>query len=303
MTTDPSNNGPSWPRNADPGHHPGVRLLSTRELADVLGVSESSLKRWVDAGKISASRTEGGHRRIPLGEALRFIRTTRAPVARPELLDLPAAAAREQRLIGFLLEGDGAGARGWLMARYLEGATIAELADGPIREAMHALGELWHHQDSGVYVEHRGTDACVQAVAHLRGAAAQSPAGAPLGLGGAPAGDPYLLPSQLAAMTVAEAGLRSINLGPDTPPAAFAAACAEHRPRLVWLSITAALAPARARALTRWIATLPAAITVIAGGQQAATVALPPRVVRGTTMAELASLAADLRGRRTGVSR
>ena len=30
-----------------------MRLLSTRELADALGVSESSLKRWVDAGRIA----------------------------------------------------------------------------------------------------------------------------------------------------------------------------------------------------------------------------------------------------------
>jgi len=40
-----------------------MRQLSPRELAEALGVSESSLKRWVDAGKIAASRTEGGHRR------------------------------------------------------------------------------------------------------------------------------------------------------------------------------------------------------------------------------------------------
>jgi len=61
-----------------------VRLLSPRELADALGVSESSLKRWVDAGKITAARTEGGHRRIALQEAVRFIRETGAPLARPE---------------------------------------------------------------------------------------------------------------------------------------------------------------------------------------------------------------------------
>ena len=74
-----------------------MRLLSTRELADALGVSESSLKRWVDSGRISALRTEGGHRRIPLAEAMRFIRDTAAPIARPELLDLPEARARGTR--------------------------------------------------------------------------------------------------------------------------------------------------------------------------------------------------------------
>jgi excisionase family DNA binding protein len=283
-----------------------VRLLSTRDLADALGVSESSLKRWVDAGKISASRTEGGHRRIELGEAMRFIRNTRAPLARPELLDLPeigAVRARDGGLADCLLDGDALAARGWLMARYLEGVTIAELADGPIREAMHALGELWRHDDRGVFVEHRGTDACLQAVVQLRSLMPAVPAKAPIALGGAPAGDPYLLPSQLAAMTAIEAGMAAINLGPDTPPEAMEHAIATHRPALVWLSITTAPTPARARALARWLATLPVSIKIVVGGQQASALATRPRHARrANTMRELAAIAASIvtpRGART----
>ncbi|HEX9106572.1 MAG TPA: MerR family DNA-binding transcriptional regulator, partial [Longimicrobiales bacterium] len=48
--------------------------LSPRELAEAVGVSESSLKRWADRGVLAVERTAGGHRRIPLGEAVRFIR-------------------------------------------------------------------------------------------------------------------------------------------------------------------------------------------------------------------------------------
>ena len=63
-------------------------LLSPRELADAIGASESSLKRWTDGGLIVATRTAGGHRRIPLAEAIRFIRETAQPVVRPEILGL-----------------------------------------------------------------------------------------------------------------------------------------------------------------------------------------------------------------------
>ena len=276
-----------------------MRFLSTRELADALGVSESSLKRWVDSGKISASRTEGGHRRIRLSDAMRFIRDTRAPLARPELLDLPeVAVARERgedRLATYLRDGDSVGARGWLMARYLEGATIAELADGPIRDAMAALGELWHHDEAGVFVEHRGTEVCLQAVAQLRSMTPAVPGAAPVALGGGPAGDPYLLPTQLAAMVATEAGMRAINLGPDTPVDAFAHAVAEHQPKLVWISITTPLAPARARAMTRWLGSLPTTTIIMVGGQQARTLSkLPARAIRATSMAELAAAASSL---------
>lgn len=279
-----------------------MRLLSPRDVADALGVSESSLKRWVDAGRLRATRTEGGHRRIELAEVLRFVRTSRIPVARPELLDLPEVAQARthgDRLYDTLADGDAAAAQGWLKARYLEGATVADLADGPIRAAMHALGELWRHDPQGVFVEHRATVACLQAVAQLRALIPDPPAGAPVALGGAPAGDPYLLPTQLASLVLEEAGVRAVNLGPETPVSAFAQAIAQHRPQLVWISVTTAVAPGRARAYARWLAALPHTVTVIVGGQQAVTLApLPPRVRRGAGMAELVDVARVLtRGR------
>ena len=73
-----------------------MRLLSPKDLADAIGVSESSLKRWTDAGRIRASRTDGGHRRIALEDAVRFIREAGVPVVRPELLGMPEMAAAQQ---------------------------------------------------------------------------------------------------------------------------------------------------------------------------------------------------------------
>ncbi|MBV8759879.1 MAG: cobalamin-dependent protein [Deltaproteobacteria bacterium] len=276
-----------------------MRLLSTRDLSEALGVSESSLKRWVDSGRIAGSRTEGGHRRIALGDALQFIRESGAKVVRPELLDLPEiAVARErgrERLLDHLMEGDARGARGWLAARYLGGESIAALADGPIRDAMHAVGELWRHDESGVFVEHRATDTCLQALAELRSLQPVVAARAPVAIGGAPAGDPYLIASQLAAMVAGEVGMRAVNLGPDMPPSALVRAAAQLHPRLVWISVTSSMAPARAAALVRALESLPRGIAIVVGGQQAAGLQLPARVRRGTVMEDLAAVARAIR--------
>jgi excisionase family DNA binding protein len=279
-----------------------MRLISPRYLADALGVSESSLKRWIDAGKITAARTEGGHRRIELSEALRFIRESGTPVVKPELLDMPeVASARDHgdRLYDHLIAGDAVSVRGWLFARYLEGNTIAQISDGPLRSAMHALGDLWRHDPQGVFVEHRATAVVLQAMAQLRSMLAELPASAPLAIGGAPSGDPYLLPSQLASMVIEEVGVRAVNLGPDTPIAAFEHAVAAQRPKLVWLSITTALTSGRARAITRWLESVPSSVTLVIGGQQSSTLSsLPPRAKRVTSMDELGEIAAELkRGR------
>lgn len=278
-----------------------MRFLSPRQLAHALGVSESSLKRWVDAGKIAAARTEGGHRKISLAEAVRFIRETGAPLAHPELLDMPEVAVAHQRalagddaLYAYLVAGDTIAARGWVLARYLAGASIEELGDGPIRDSMHALGELWRHDEAGIFIEHRATDICLQAMAQLRNTF-EPRTDAPLALGGAPEDDPYLLPSFLAATVIASAGMRAINLGPDTPIAAMQAAVAHHAPQLVWLSSSTALRAQQAREIAAWIATLPRSSIVLVGGRENARIAREGAHVRTcASMTELARIARDL---------
>jgi excisionase family DNA binding protein len=275
-----------------------MRHLSPRDLADALGVSESSLKRWVDAGKIVAFRTEGGHRRIALGEAVRFIRETNAPVSRPELLGMPEIAIAQRGLTGgeslldYLLEGDVVAARGFLLARYLGGAPIAELADHPIRDAMTKIGELWKDSERGIFIEHRATDTCLQAIAYLRNMV-DPPENAPLALGGSPEDDSHMLPSFLAATVIATAGFRVVNLGADTPLAALQHAAQHHHPRLVWISATMPINPARAKAITRWLSSLGPSTTTVVGGRHS-----EPLVARGIlhvdTMVQLFEVASRI---------
>ncbi|MEP6860194.1 MAG: B12-binding domain-containing protein [Deltaproteobacteria bacterium] len=237
-------------------------------------------------------------------EAVRFIRETGAPVARPELLDMPEVAIAQGRAIGrdtlfdVLTGGDASAARGWLLSRYLGGTSIAELCDGPLREAMHRLGELWHHGSDGVFVEHRATDTCLQALAHLRNMLDVS-AEAPVATGATPQDDPYILPSFMAATVIAEAGMRAVNLGPDTPVSAMQHAFVHHQPRLVWISASAPIAPERARELAHWLVSLPESIIAVVGGRAGATIAMEqPGVRRIDTMVELAAVVAGIVGHR-----
>jgi methylmalonyl-CoA mutase cobalamin-binding subunit len=94
---------------------------------------------------------------------------------------------------------------------------------------------------------------------------------APAALGGAPAGDPYLLPSMMAAAVLAEAGYRETNYGANTPVGLLATAAAEQRASVVWLSVSAADAAAGLRPEIESLAERLGALhaTLLLGGRHA----------------------------------
>ena len=65
------------------------KLVSPKQVARAIGVSESSLKRWCDRGLIKTVKTAGGHRKMEIGEVLAFIRENDHALVAPELLGLP----------------------------------------------------------------------------------------------------------------------------------------------------------------------------------------------------------------------
>ena len=106
---------------------PAARF-SPRKIADALGVGESTVKRWIDAGRLEADRTLGGHRRVALDEVLRFVREEGTDVVYPEALGLDGLDGAA-KLVG----GGGSGsilnmlqALGAALDAIAEGVTISD---------------------------------------------------------------------------------------------------------------------------------------------------------------------------------
>ncbi len=291
------------------------RYISPRDLAAALGVSESSLKRWVDAGRIPASRTSGGHRRIARADAIAFVRSSGMPIAHPEYLGLPVAgiadlgrsgtdlahapdlALPSQAQLaasggfGALVAGDVVALRSWAATERAAGVSLAALCDGPLREAMHTIGSLWQHDPDGVFVEHRATEVAIQFLAVLRSELPPPAADAPVAVGGGPEDDPYSLPSAMVALVLAAAGYRAVNLGPDTPTPALRRAVMHFQPAVVWVSASAPLPVAQAHEIADLLTSLPAGTTAVTGGRYGSAI---PGVTHVTSLAHLLSLVPKL---------
>jgi len=221
--------------------------LSPKQLAVAIDVSESSVKRWADAGTIRIVRTAGGHRRISRSEAVRFVRDAGVRVVRPELLGFPETGSveglrsdRTDADVLFEALRDGARDRvlGMIQGWFLSGRALSWVFDKPIAQAMGRIGQLWLHQGDGVLLEHRATDLCIQAVTQLRLSLPPESGDAFVAVGASPSDDPYLLPSIMAATILQDAGLHAINLGPQTPLAVLQAAAEKHDASLAWLSVS-----------------------------------------------------------------
>lgn len=264
-----------------------TRYLSPKELAAAIGVSESSVKRWADDGRIQMSRTAGGHRRIAEVEAIRFVRDAQLKLTRPELLGISAApnpatapdsagdptAAFESAL----LRGDESSARAQLFSLYMTGTSAAALCDGILRDSLTRIGALWKESEHGIFLEHRAVAIVQSLLSQLRQIAIKPAASAPA-LGGAIEGDPSQIPGLMAEFVLATEGFRTVNLGPNIPVGPLLLSVAEIQPRLVWLSVNHLN---NAAAATRDIRTLAAELAArqtpfAVGGSAAATLKLPP---------------------------
>jgi excisionase family DNA binding protein len=222
------------------------RYVSTAQVAAALGVSVTTVKRWVDEGILPAQKTPGGHRKLLLADVLRVVREGNFPhldlgrLDLPELeRGLPETAGLAARLLEALHAGDAGAARALVQETHAAGLAVAALADEVVAPAMAQLGDEWQRGRIDVLHEHRATQISAAALYDLKYVLEVS-AGPdrPVAVGGGPERDPYLLANLLAELVLLEAGWQAVNFGPNTPLASLGKAVGEFQPRLLWLSVS-----------------------------------------------------------------
>ena len=290
-------------------HLSADRLVSPRNLAEAIGMSESSLKRWADQGLLKVTKTVGGHRRISVRDAIHFVRDRGIRFLKPTVIGLPADdltfAVDDKDLNATLLEhlseGDSDAVWNLLIGRFLDGTTIAQLGDGAIKSALRELGSRWEHDSNGIFIEHRATDICTQIIQQMRLLATHS---SPTfrATGGAVQSDPYMLPSMLVSSVISENGGHPTNLGPNTPVDVLKIDSVKRpkaeRPKLVWISASVLDSPEEiSREINQFARECHEAdIRLIVGGREATDLSLEhiPGLSVHASLESVAKVAAEI---------
>jgi MerR family transcriptional regulator, light-induced transcriptional regulator len=219
--------------------------LKTQRVAEALGISVSTVKRWVDSGTIRAARTVGKHRLIPFSEALRLAREHGFPEANLEILAGVAPAGTrvgDQQAVNLLekllREGRAAESRTLIHSLYRGGWDAPTLADDLIRPVMERIGHGWMVGSLDVYQEHEATQIVTAALRDLVDGVGRDESGGPIALGANTEGDPYVLAGLLGELVLRDLGWKVRNLGCNLPLRSLAQATLRHRPRLIFISVS-----------------------------------------------------------------
>ena len=223
-----------------------MSLFTPKQVAQAIGVSESSLKRWCDRGLIATVKTPGGHRKMTAAGVAAFLRERQQPLVRPELLGLPSNAGKTRRVLDRAAEqfhqalaaGDEEVCRQVLVDLFLSEHRLARVFDTVVAPAYQWLGQRWQCRELEVFEERKAVQIGIRILGEIHRLQAEPEVDAPLALGGTWEGDFYQLPTNLAELTLRESGWRATNLGSSLPFPTLEAAMMEHRPRLFWLSVS-----------------------------------------------------------------
>ena len=83
------------------GYSATVATFRIREAAELLGVSDDTVRRWADTGRLTTTTTEGGRRVIAGAELAHFAEELAASTDRPAVRSVGGASARN-RMVGLV---------------------------------------------------------------------------------------------------------------------------------------------------------------------------------------------------------
>lgn len=220
-------------------------LVTPRQAAKLLGVSESTVRRWCDAEMVATTRTTGGHRRIHRRALLAFARDRGMEVLDTAPLTtagrggrLPGPGELSARFYEHLVGHGDTELRQLAVGIVERTGDSAGLCDDIIAPAMHRVGEDWSTGRLRIFREHAATQRVTAAISDLARQVSALEPEAPIAICAALSGDPYALPPAMCGLVLSSVGYRVTGLGPNTPAAEILEAAVELSATLIAVSIS-----------------------------------------------------------------
>lgn len=222
-------------------------MLTTSEVAALLGVTPTSIKRWTEQNLLPCIRTTGKHRRFLRPDVEKFAAKMYGIVPfGNEIVTLP----RPQKAISdeawvALLTGDRGphGIRAALLAEREVSGTWWKVAER-LRTVLGELGQRWHNQLISVIEEHIASEQFTRALAYFSEQLVVD-GDAPKCVLAMAENDDHTLGLVLCELCLREAGWKTQWVGRSTPISEMSKFLSEHSPTMLALSASVSSTEAR----------------------------------------------------------
>ncbi len=222
-------------------------VYSTAQVAELLSVNESTVKRWTDQGHIDCMRTKGGHRRFSFPAIMRFIHENH--------LELPEVASTffdRRELHAQLVTGNKKPLASEVMVAAQEGrvetvlhlfqmalaadSDLLSLYDDLAFPPLVEIGKAWEQGKISIDVEHLSSNTIKEALARLHSDLRYKDLHGLSAIGACYEDEEHDLALYCASSYLTVEGWQVFHLGGKTPTSDLIGAIARRKPSVLLLS-------------------------------------------------------------------
>jgi len=227
-------------------------LLSTQEVAALLNVTETTIKRWADEGNIPCTKTLGGHRKFAMKDIVAFAERNAYPLtgtAPPPMTDRQfeqlefAVHTRNFSKISEVFfqiaqQGDREGLLTLLLYLSKHHISIATIADEVVKPALMKVGAMWAEGKMEISREHLASQAVTEALVRLAPELHRKPSNGLVAACACAEGEFHEIGLRNLAFALETEGWKVHYIGANTPFESLQTFIKKIKPDLFCLSLT-----------------------------------------------------------------
>ena len=230
-----------------------MKYLNSKEVAMIMGVHVSTIKRWTDAGKLPCYQTPGGHRKFILRHINEFLAKNKKKSKKVNIIELEGIKDRkliqnidhgeyEKLLPVFIkqaLNADGNRLKTTLTGLYMKQYLLHDIYDALVMPVLESIGDMWANNDISVAEEHLASNTIRNAV-HALGETLERKdyKDKSYTLSLALSGDEHDLPLIMTKQILEIKGIPVINCGRNTPANSIKRLLKKFQPDKIIVSLT-----------------------------------------------------------------
>ena len=219
-------------------------LYSPKKVAAAIGVSESSLKRWCDAGVVEAVKTAGGHRKIMRSEVVSFVKRSSYRLRDPLAIGLPDInsvdfSSIDQARTSFLtaiISADAISSKKILCSLFIQGHNVAEILDSVVSPVLFGIVAKRERGEIPVNQESIAVEICHESLLELKTIIAQVASNSPVAFGASLEGNEFPLVTLGAELCLRNFGWSTTSLGANVPVKSLLQSAVDLHASFIWIS-------------------------------------------------------------------